>query len=106
LILRDAGGGRVPEGREAGGRASSPSPECVVCVGSPQKGSLYCPRCRRSVQHRDLRAGALREAWGRGGSSAVAPGRSRPTPGAPGPSTAGTLVVAAWWGNEDRDGRE
>ena len=61
--------------------------------GEPQR--WCCPRCRRSVQHRDLRAGALREAWGRGGSGAVTPGRSwtRPTPGAPGPSRSTMLYL-------------
>jgi hypothetical protein len=49
------------------GGAASPSPECVVSKGPALGRSIYCPRCRRSVQHRDLRAGALREAWGRGG---------------------------------------
>ena len=71
--------------------------------------SKYCPRCRRFVQQRDLRAGTMREAWGREGSGAAAPGWSwtRPIPGAPGPSTAGcrgTLVVAAWWVKERKTG--
>jgi hypothetical protein len=84
------------------GEASSPSPECVVCKGPALENSMPALPPVRAAPGPPRRgaSGGVEP----GGPGAVAPGWSwtRPTPGAPGPSTAGTPVVAAWWVDEDR----
>jgi len=84
-----------PPGWRVGGEGvvDVASPGCRICGRPTAKRFHYCPRCRLFVQHGDLRAKATGEAWGRGGSGAVAPGRSWTTPGAPGPSRSTTASL-------------